>query len=298
MRKFSHIVIAKQEQKSPRERQVILDFIAQWNKEKDKPFRDAEDLGIVWDIYLSDIDTNPIFFELKQALEVLADTEGIIYHCVILVDYDEVDYDEADFIRISGTALYNQKTPFFLNEETATRYKVCPKCQDEEYGGYFEQVEPFKLDESLITIQLAHTPKDPSDTWDIIGLQGGHLIVSAKCRTFLEQQEAKGYSLHPVYNIKGEISTKLFQIKVDKVILTPHYQTPETTAFYCTGCGLMLSRENQNTFYLDPKEIEELDFFSKNPNKSSSIYISNKLYKKFKAAKINGILYDSILNFY
>lgn len=294
MKKSSNLLIADLDQKTPEQWQIVNRFVEEWNQKHEAVIQNMYDM---WCLKLDDIENNPTYFVLKQSLEQLAKKEGIIYHLSIDTTFDETDFNNADFIQMFAISLDSLDTPFALNEATIMQEEECPKCGCIILFDY-KQVEDFKVDESLIMTQLEDHPKQAYDNWDLIDSAGGRMIISARCRMILEQQKAKGYSLHPVYNAEGKVSTKLFQLKVDKAIIVPHYQSLGNTEFFCTSCGTNHIHSSRTDFDLDPKEIGDLDFFAQSRSKASLICISNRIYKAFKAAKINGMHPADIANFY
>lgn len=123
------------------------------------------------------------------------------------------------------------------------------------------------------------------------------MLVSKRFVNTLKENKAGGYVLRKVFQPDGvHYSERVFQIEVEKMILIPYFQelNPMINAF-CDECGASIKAVDEE-FKVDENWTEGVDFFSRHPNKSTMIYVTNRIFTILDKSDLFGFIPNDIIS--
>lgn len=275
------ILLLKFEQAKKSTWDEIRSFADEWNQTNEINFNNNDPSEIA--IYFPNKDHEELK-KLEKILDHRHEKHGWEWIKTVTNDPTTAEIKDNDFVQIIGDGYPDA---FFLNESEALNQRMtCEKCGT-AHPYLREQEEALQVDENF----LDHKNIQPNSSYspqglDLINMPHGGLLVSEIVRNKLKSmKDLHGYTLLDVLDQHGNISVRLFQLTVDKVILVPDNAADGA---FCPACGTVLSTMTEG-FAIKKNRLRESSFFSRSSSGISSIYISKALYQVFQSENIRGL---------
>jgi hypothetical protein len=281
MKKQYQIIILEFEQPNGAVWKEIQEYVSSWNKNSDNKFLEDEPSELV--IYFDDKDDKQLK-DLEYYLDSKHEERGWEWIKSETNNPKKEDIEEFDFIQIIGDGYPDE---FFLNESTALSPEIpCVTCGTID-SHLRNQILPLQIDERFLTKKGEPNDHYQPSGLDLINMPHGALLVSDKTTDLLKQHKNfTGYSLLEVKDRSGKTSSKLFQLTVDTILLTP--DKLEEPGTICPACGTVLGTMI-SVFAISKERLNGAACFARSPNGLSSIYISKALYNLLKTANTRGL---------
>jgi len=260
----------------------IMAFVEKWNQTKENKF--IEDVPFQLGIYFSE-ETDKEMRELESILEQKHKEREWVWAKVFIKDLSAEAVEAFDYIQFSGDGYPDE---FLLNESDAlSPVEPCETC-GMVHPHLAKQKKPFQVNETYLDRKKAKpNNKYTPPGLDIVNMPNGALLVSKRVVDLIKKDKnVHGYKFLDVINQKGEISERLFQLAVDKIILRPDNLSDEDAI--CPTCGAVL-KNLAKTFAVKKSRLGTSSFFSRNPSGISSMYMSNSLYHFLKSENVRGL---------
>ena len=258
----------------------INSFVSDWNQAHSVKFltNQPHEFSIY---FLSD--DIPLAMELDKMLSQRATEDGWVYYVSYPQNLTKEDIEAHAFIQIIGDGYPDD---FILNtNQVLEEIEPCATCLT-EHPHVRRQTGSFKVNETFLTHNTLPNLRHKPAGLDLINTPNGGLLISAKMAHILSQHpELHGYSLVEVFNEKDQVSDKLFQLKIDNIIL----DCENSIGKICPACGSVLE-QLVTPFSIQHNGNKELHFFSRDPQGLSSIYVENHIYQLFKENQIRGLV--------
>lgn len=260
----------------------ITAFVEKWNQTKENKF--INDVPFQLAIYFSE-ETDKEMQELERILEQKHKEREWVWAKIFIKDLSAKAVEALDYIQFIGDG-YPDK--FFLNESDAlSPVEPCETCgmvhPHLAIQKNFLQVNETYLDRKKAEPNNKYSPPG----LDIVNMPNGALLVSKSVVELIKKDKnVHGYKFLDVIDQKGEISERLFQLAVDKIILRPDNLSEEEAI--CPTCGAVLQNLTK-TFAVKKSRLGKSSFFSRNPLGISSMYMSNSLYHFLKSENVRGL---------
>ena len=265
---------------------IIEALSDEWNETKKNKFasNEAGEISIIVKEGILDSEY-PL---LLSVIENLKKKYNLVWFVGIVDNRMGKAYENSPYIKIVGDHYPNE---FIVNlSEAIHEPKPCAGCDNIDI-----QNEPIAaeliIDESFLDRQVDPLPHYKPPGLDLINLPNGAFLISKKIVDLLKEMKVSGYELIPVRSLATKkYSERIWLIKATRSITQPcTIHTPVTKEGICAVCGQILGGL-LGKYHIREEWLNGDEFFTRNSNLFSLVYVSHRLYHAMKKEGAQGLL--------